>query len=68
MLKSHELKELQKSFKINSKSNKNMTKPEMIKSFINFVKNQTTISGKTMNDNLKNWFVVFVYYIFYFIC
>lgn len=56
ILKSHELKELQKKFNINLNSSKK-TKPEMIKSFINFVKNQKTISGNPINI-LKERFVI----------
>ncbi|VVC25455.1 VRR-NUC domain [Cinara cedri] len=51
ILKSHELKQLQKIFNINLNSNKK-TKPEMIKSFINHVKNQRTFCGNSIN-NLK---------------
>jgi len=57
ILKAPELKELQKTFNINS----NKTKPEMIKSFIKLAKNQQTCSGNSMISNLKEWFVIFNY-------
>lgn len=56
ILKSQELKELQKSFNINLSSSKSKTKPEMIKSFLNLVKNQRTFCGNSI-QNLKEWFV-----------
>ncbi|XP_025420501.1 uncharacterized protein LOC112690664 isoform X2 [Sipha flava] len=52
ILKAHELKKLQKTFKINSASNKSQTKPEMIKSFMNLVNKQRTIRGNS-STNLK---------------
>ncbi|XP_022164341.1 fanconi-associated nuclease 1-like [Myzus persicae] len=52
ILKSQELKELQKTFKIKLSSSKSQTKPEMIKSFINLVKNQRTFCGNSAS-NLK---------------
>lgn len=52
ILKSQELKELQKSFNINLISNKRNTKPEMIKSFLQLVKNQKTFCGNSI-QNLK---------------
>lgn len=60
ILKSQELKELQKSFNINLNSSKSKTKPEMIKSFLNLVKNQRTFCGNSM-QNLKERFVVLNY-------
>lgn len=56
ILKSQELKELQKTFNINLSSSKSKTKPEMIKSFLNLVKNQRTFCGNSI-QNLKEWFV-----------
>lgn len=61
ILKSHELKQLQKTFNIYLNSSKK-TKPEMIKSFIHHVKNQQTFCGDSVN-NLKEQFVIFIYYI-----
>lgn len=52
ILRSQELKELQKTFKIKLSSSKSQTKPEMIKSFINLVKNQRTFCGNS-TSNLK---------------
>ncbi|KAL4121330.1 hypothetical protein QTP88_013864 [Uroleucon formosanum] len=52
ILKSQELKELQKTFNIKLSSSKSQTKPEMIKSFINLVKNQKTFCGNS-TSNLK---------------
>jgi len=60
ILKSHELKELAKSFNINLGFNKIKTKREMIKSFINLVKNQRTFCGNPIN-NLKKRFVILIY-------
>jgi len=62
ILKSQELKELAKSFNINLGFNKIKTKPEMIKSFINLVKNQRTFCENPIN-NLKKRFVVLIYII-----
>lgn len=54
ILKASELKELQKTFNINN--NQTKTKPEMIRSFIKFVKNQRTFCGNSVY-NLKERFV-----------
>lgn len=59
ILKVHELKQLQKTFNINSTSGKSQTKPEMIKSFINLVKNQKTFCGNS-TSNLKEWFDYYI--------
>lgn len=52
ILKSPELKELQKAFNIKLSSSKSQTKSAMIKSFINLVKNQRTFCGNS-TSNLK---------------
>uniref|UniRef100_A0A2S2PDF8 Fanconi-associated nuclease n=1 Tax=Schizaphis graminum TaxID=13262 RepID=A0A2S2PDF8_SCHGA len=52
ILKTQELRELQKTFNIKLSSSKSQTKPEMIKSFINLVKNQRTFCGNS-TSNLK---------------
>lgn len=52
ILKTQELKELQKTFNIKLSSSKSQTKPIMIKSFINLVKNQRTFCGNSIS-NLK---------------
>lgn len=52
ILKSQELKELQKTFNINLSSSKSQTKPVMIKSFINLVQKQRTFCGNS-SSNLK---------------
>lgn len=62
ILKTHELKNLQKEFNINSTSSRSQTKPEMIKSFINLVKNQRTFCGNS-STNLKKWFVYYIYFL-----
>lgn len=54
ILKASELKELQKTYKINSHQTK--TKPEMIRSFTKLVKNQKTFCGNSV-CNLKKGFV-----------
>jgi len=56
ILKSQELKELQKAFNINLSSSKSQTKSVMIKSFTNLVKNQRTFCGNS-TSNLKERFV-----------
>lgn len=61
ILKSHELKKLQKTFNINSSSSKSQNKPEMIKSFINLVRNQRTFCGNS-TTNLKGWSVNYIYF------
>ncbi|CAI6349563.1 unnamed protein product [Macrosiphum euphorbiae] len=52
ILKSQELKDLQKLFNIKLSSSNSQTKPEMIKSFIKHVKNQRTFCGNSVS-NLK---------------
>lgn len=54
ILKASELKELQKAYKINSHQTK--TKPEMIRSFVELIKNQRTFCGNSV-CNLKKRFV-----------
>lgn len=64
ILKMQELKDLQKIFNINLNNTKSKTKPEIIKSFINLVKQQKTFCGNSVN-NLKKRFVIlnYVYFI-----
>lgn len=52
ILKTQELKELQKTFNIKLSFSKGQTKPAMIKSFVNLVKNQRTFCGNS-TSNLK---------------
>lgn len=59
ILKSQELKQLQKTFNINLNSNKSNTKSVMINSFINLMKNQKTFCGNSIS-NLKERLVFII--------
>lgn len=61
ILKTPELKQLQKIFNINLNSNISNTKPEMIKSFIKLTKNQTTFCGSSVS-NLKQRFAILIFH------